>query len=129
MTDLSSLIETAVSMLPRAYAPYSNYSVACSLVSMEGAIFSGVNLENAAYSLCICAETAAIAQMVASGQQRIRDLIVLAGDQKLCTPCGACRQRIVEFSCADTRIHFCDHRKVIETCDVDSLLPNAFHFS
>ena len=129
MTDLTpSMIKLARQALNRAYAPYSNYHVASCLCSEDESLFTGVNVENASYSLTICAESSAICQMIAAGKQKIKSLVVLNGVNTLCTPCGACRQRIVEFSTKDTIVHLCNDQAVLKSISIDELLPFAFSF-
>ena len=86
-------------MLPLAYAPYSNYKVAAALLTADGKIFTGVNVENAAFGLTICAERAALFSAVSAGYRSFSHLVVLSQDSdNLPFPCGACRQVLREFS-------------------------------
>ncbi|CEK10898.1 cytidine deaminase [Legionella hackeliae] len=124
----TSMINQATLALPHAYAPYSNFQVASCLCSEDGSFFTGVNVENAAYGLTICAESAAICHMIAAGQRKIKSIVVLNGENTLCPPCGACRQRILEFSQPDTVVHLCTNQRVIKTMKITELLPEAFRF-
>ena len=86
----------------RAYAPYSHFHVGAALLTTEGEIVTGCNVENVSYSLTTCAERTAIARAVAehklgSNQLRIRAIAVTNREGRPCTPCGACRQIIFEF--------------------------------
>lgn len=127
MTDATRLmIKTAREALPRAYAPYSKYQVASCVQTEDGSIFTGVNVENAAYSVTICAESSAICQMIASGHQKIRSLVVMNGKGDFCSPCGSCRQRIAEFSDENTIIHLCDHQNILKSLTIAELLPFQF---
>ncbi len=129
MTDLiESMIDQAKAILNHAYAPYSNYRVASCLCSEDGSFYVGVNVENTSYGLTICAESAAICQMVAAGKQKIKSIVILNGVNTLCPPCGACRQRIYEFSTPDTMIHLCNHESIIKSMSMNELLPLAFKF-
>lgn len=129
MSDLTaSMIKHAKQALSCAYAPYSNYHVASCLCSDDGSLYTGVNVENASYGLSICAESAAICQMVIAGRQKITSLVVMNGMNTLCPPCGACRQRIVEFSTPDTVIHLCNQHTILKSISIDELLPYAFRF-
>ena len=121
-----SMINRANQALTRAYAPYSNYQVACCLYSKEGNFYTGVNVENASYGLSICAESSAICQMIAGGERKIKDLLVMNSENTFCTPCGACRQRIIEFASTDTTVHFVKEKTLIKTIGIDELLPYAF---
>ena len=75
-------------LLKNAYAPYSNFPVAAIIKGASGAIYSGVNVENAAYPQGWCAEASAIAAMVSSGETEIYELAVMAESDQICTPCG-----------------------------------------
>ena len=122
------MIDSACQGLHHAYAPYSNFSVASCISTEDDILFTGVNVENSSYGLTVCAETAAICQMIAAGQLKIKNIVILAGDNVLCSPCGACRQRIHEFSTPSTRIYLCNQETVLKTMTIDELLPFAFTF-
>lgn len=127
MVDLiGAMINKAKAVLPNAYAPYSNYQVAACICCDDDSFQTGVNVENASYGLTICAESSAICQMITAGKQKIKSLVVLNGTNSLCTPCGACRQRIAEFSTSETMIHLCNHQSLIRSLTIDELLPLAF---
>jgi cytidine deaminase len=123
---IKTMIDKALNALPSAYAPYSNYTVAACLCTEENTFFSGVNVENASYGLTSCAEASAICQMVTAGHRRIQSMVILAGDNRICPPCGGCRQRIHEFSSAETIIYLCNKDSIIQTFSMDTLLPIAF---
>ena len=128
MTNVSQqMFALAKETESNAYAPYSKYRVSACIQTENGDFFSGCNIENAAYGLTQCAESIAIAQMIAQqGKQTIRRILVTASSATLCTPCGACRQRIREFSSPDTEVILCNNKSVVETVSLDTLLPNAF---
>jgi len=92
------LIKRAEEMRPMAYAPYSNFSVGAALLCEDGTVFTGCNVENGAYSMCICAERTALVKAVSEGYQKFKAIAVTAGTDEPCLPCGACRQMLVEFS-------------------------------
>lgn len=121
-----TMIHEALKILPQAYAPYSNFSVSACLCTEEDALFTGVNVENSSYGLSVCAETSAICCMVASGKRRIKSIVILAGHNKACPPCGGCRQRIHEFSTPTTKIFLCNKDTILHTLSMDELLPMAF---
>ncbi len=127
MNEVTKLmINNARSALQNAYAPYSKYTVASCLCTKDNTLFTGVNVENSSYGLTVCAETSAICQMVAAGHHRIKSMVILAGDNALCPPCGACRQRIHEFSLEETRLYLCNKTVVLKTVSINELLPMAF---
>lgn len=95
----SQLLQAARQVLERAYAPYSRFRVGAALLTAQGGLFSGANVENASLGLTLCAERAAVAAAVAAEgpAMQIRALAVAAESQAACPPCGACRQVIFEF--------------------------------
>ncbi len=127
MTD-EELIETALAARERAYGAYSGYRVGAALLDESGHVHVGCNVENASYPQGSCAETGAIAAMVAAGGRRIVAIAVAGGREEPgdCTPCGGCRQRINEFADAKTRILARD-RGAWRTFTMDDLLPASFH--
>lgn len=126
--DDDALIEAAKAVRAYAHAPYSHYYVGSAVLDEKGRIHSGCNVENAAYPEGICAETAAIAAMVAAGGTRIVAIAALGGRQALepCTPCGGCRQRIAEFADANTRVVLLDDKGRPKRYSVSELLPASF---
>jgi cytidine deaminase len=110
----------------QAYAPYSRFRVGAAVTCANGKIFSGCNVENAALPNGICAETAAIAQMIASGEQRIVAILVLGEGEQLVTPCGGCRQRIREFADEATAVHVAGPGGLRQSFTLAELLPHSF---
>lgn len=125
---IAKMIAKAHTALPHAYAPYSRFTVASCIYTVQGNLYTGVNIENSSFGLTLCAETSAICNMVSAGERQIKSIVVLAGNNQLCSPCGACRQRIHEFSTSETLIHLCNKDSVFHSMTVDQLLPLAFDF-
>jgi cytidine deaminase len=123
------MIEKAKKALKNSYSPYSHFAVASCICTDNDLFFTGVNIENASYPLSICAEMSAISQMVNAGQTRIKSIVVLAGSNALCPPCGGCRQCIFEFSTPDTTVYLCNNKEVLHTSTINELLPLAFVFN
>ena len=121
------MIDKASQALQHAYAPYSKYSVSACLCSEDNTIFTGVNVENSSYGLTICAESSAICQMISAGNHQIKCMVIMNGENTLCPPCGACRQRIHEFHTPETRIYLCNKHTVLQELTLDDLLPLAFN--
>ncbi|XXK21889.1 cytidine deaminase [Arenicellales bacterium nBUS_48] len=113
-------------LLKNAYAPYSNFPVAAMIKGASGAIYSGVNVENAAYPQGWCAEASAIAAMVSSGETEIYELAVMAKSDEICTPCGGCRQKIREFASQDLKIFCFGPNGLKATYTLGELLPYSF---
>ena len=120
------LFAAASAAMERAYAPYSKFQVGAAILAANGQIYSGCNVENAAYPVGTCAEAGAIAAMVRDGAQQIREIVVIGRGEKMCTPCGGCRQRIREFATPDTKIHVCGPEGLRRTFTRDELLPESF---
>ena len=97
MTDCE-LVSLAHSMLDRAYAPYSHFPVGAALLCSDGTVFTGCNVENAAYGQCLCAERTALVKAVSEGHTHDwKTLAVISRGEDYCWPCGACRQMLYEF--------------------------------
>lgn len=110
-----------------AYAPYSKFRVGAALRAASGAVFSGCNVENAAYPEGVCAEAGAISAMVLAGHTRLREVVVVGNGQMPCTPCGGCRQKLREFGGPDTVIHLIgEDGTPLGSHRLDALLPHSF---
>ena len=120
------LIDHAKQIMQRAYAPYSNFYVGAAILSESGTIYSGCNVENAAYPVGSCAEAGAISAMIAGGDKQIKAIAVTGRGDELCTPCGGCRQRIREFAKADTPVLICDETGIRLQTTLEELLPHSF---
>ena len=126
MVESDDLLDAALAVRDRAYAPYSKFAVGAAIRTSSGAIYAGCNVENASYPEGCCAETSAIAAMVAAGERLIAEVVVCAESDTPITPCGGCRQRLAEFAGPDARIHLCDASGIVETVTLGELLPRAF---
>jgi cytidine deaminase len=126
--DDEKLIEAAKKARANAHAPYSNYFVGSAIIDDRGKLHAGCNVENAAYPEGTCAEANAIGAMVSSGGKKISVIAAVGGSDELeyCTPCGGCRQSILEFSDENTRILLLDEEGQIQKFSIDDLLPLAF---
>jgi cytidine deaminase len=120
------LLQSAREAMQRAYAPYSHFKVGAALLTSEGRIFSGCNVENASYGLTNCAERTAIFSAVAqTGPDLSIQAIVVLNDQKApCSPCGACRQVIYEFG-PDAIVVF-PAASGLKELSIAELLPEGF---
>ena len=97
MTD-QALVNLAFTMLEHSYVPYSHFPVGAALLCADGAVFTGCNVENAAYGSCICAERTALVKAVSEGHRDFVKLAVAGRGEDYCWPCGACRQMLYEFA-------------------------------
>lgn len=117
------LIEAAQSARDRAYAAYSNFHVGAAVQTESGKIFPGCNVENASYSLTICAERTALFSAIAAGERNFTHLVVAT--DKGVSPCGSCRQVIWEL-CGDIPITMVDEKGTCTETRSSDLLPFAF---
>ncbi|MGO1118151.1 cytidine deaminase [Rhodovibrionaceae bacterium A322] len=125
-SQLQPLIDAARQAMDRAHAPYSNFPVGAALRGKNGEIYSGCNVENAAYPEGWCAETSAIAALVMGQGDGIKEVVVMGKGDALVTPCGGCRQRLREFAAPDTPIHICGPEGLRQTFTLQELLPVSF---
>jgi cytidine deaminase len=123
---IAALFDAARAAQAKAYAPYSRFNVGAALRTPSGAIFSGCNVENAAYPQGACAETGAIGAMALAGELHIAEILVIGDGEGLCTPCGGCRQRIREFASPETPIHIAGPAGLRITLSLADLLPYSF---
>ena len=121
-----ALLAAARAVRARAHAPYSRFAVGAAVLDEQGRIHAGCNVENAAYPQGWCAETSAIAAMVAAGGRRITAVAVCAVADEPVTPCGGCRQRIREFADDDCPILVADEHALRARFTLGQLLPCSF---
>ena len=122
---LAKLLAAAQAARRHAHAPYSKFRVGAALLTADGKIISGCNIENASYGLTICAERAAVTTAVSEGYRKFQAIAIVA--PSACpTPCGACRQVLMEFG--DLPVFCADSRKAgrIQIYQLSALLPHAF---
>lgn len=120
------LVKTARSMLDKSYAPYSHFSVGAALECEDGTVFTGCNVENAAYSSTICAERTALVKAVSEGKQTFRRIAIAGSGDKFCWPCGACRQMLSEFSPDLEILVVFGQSNTYEKTSLSALLPHSF---
>lgn len=122
------LYSAAKQAAARAYVPYSRFPVGAALRLKDGSLINGCNVENASYGLCNCAERTAIFSAIAQGKQAadFDSLLIYMPGETLYSPCGACRQVIVEFFAPDAEIIATCDSKAWQRWQVNELLPGAF---
>lgn len=121
-----TLIEDARAVRENAYAPYSRFKVGAAIKSVSGAVYVGCNVENVASPEGTCAEAGAIAAMVAAGETRLAEVAVIAESPEPVTPCGGCRQKLIEFATPDAQIIMATTSGKTREMAVADLLPGAF---
>jgi len=122
--EKQSLIELANEARRRAYAPYSNYRVGAALRTKSGRIFTGVNVENAAYPSSICAERTAVFKAISEGELDFEIIAVVTDNGG--SPCGGCRQVLAEFGLKTLVVLADRDGTVVKETTVGDLLPDAF---
>lgn len=125
---VAEMLKQAKQAAKNAYSPYSKFSVGACIRATDGKFYTGCNIENLSYSLTLCAETSAIASMVSSGSKQIAEVVIFADGEELSTSCGACRQRICEFSHPDVKVHTFNNLDECKTLRMSELLPEPFSF-
>ncbi len=120
------LLQAALAARAHAHAPYSGFKVGAALRASDGSIHAGCNVENAAFPQGQCAEATAIGVMIAGGATRIAEILVVADGPETVSPCGGCRQRLVEFADPATPVHLAGPEGVRATVSLGELLPRAF---
>ena len=123
---MKDLFAAATTARANAHAPYSSFPVGAALRSLSGRVYAGCNVENAAFPQGQCAEASAIGAMVTGGDREIVEVAVVGGGEGPCTPCGGCRQRLVEFAGPETPVHLCGPEGLRQTVSLGELLPLAF---
>lgn len=124
--ELASLVESAKLARKNAYAPYSKFKVGAALLCPDGTVFTGVNVENAAYGETLCAEEVALGTAVADGRREFSAIAIVCGGESPCAPCGSCRQALAEFSPEMKVVMASADAAHIREMKLSELLPDAF---
>lgn len=121
------LVNEAFKAMENAYAPYSNYHVGAALLTDDGTVFWGSNIENASFGGTNCAERSAVFAAYSRGyrKENIKALAIVSDGDRLCGPCGICRQVLSELIEQDTPIYLSNHKDNMDTC-IRELLPMQF---
>lgn len=125
-TPPADLLSAANAVLSNAYAPYSHFPVAASVRAETGEIFAGCNIENAAFPMGVCAEVGAISALFAKGHHKVIEALILVSSDKICPPCGACRQRLLECAQLEISVHLCTLSGEYRHATLGELFPLAF---
>lgn len=124
--NIEQLIEEAKKAREKAYVPYSKFGVGAALLTTDGKVYHGCNIENAAYSMCNCAERTALFKAYSEGDRDFQLMAVVADTERPCSPCGACRQVISELCSKDMVVVLTNLKGDIQEMTVADLLPGAF---
>jgi cytidine deaminase len=123
--DIKNLAQRALKNRDKAYAPYSGFKVGAALVTSDGEIYDGANIENSSYGLTICAERVAAVRAISEGKRSFLTIAVACDDEGFCRPCGACRQFLAEFS-PEMEIIMVNASGEWESSSLAKLLPFSF---
>jgi len=126
MISDAELIALAKDARRFAHAPYSNFSVGAALLSSDGRVFTGCNVENSTYGLSMCAERVAIFKAVSDGSHEISKVVVVTDHEHIAPPCGCCRQMIWEFANDQTEVILANLTGDVRSYRIGELLPEAF---
>lgn len=124
--DREKLIEEAKTARKTAYVPYSKFPVGAALLTEDGQVFHGCNIENSSYSMTNCAERTAFFKAVSEGVKSFKALAVVGDTEGPVSPCGACRQVIAEFCKRDMPVYLTNLKGDVQMTTVEELLPGAF---
>jgi len=126
--DAKQLMALAKQAMERAYTPYSNFNVGAALLDADGHVHFGCNVENAAYSPSNCAERTALFRAIADGKpaRSFQAIAVIGDTEQPITPCGVCRQVLIELCAPQMPVYLCNLRGDMRETTVSELLPGAF---
>ncbi|MCW8849518.1 MAG: cytidine deaminase [Melioribacteraceae bacterium] len=125
--NYSELLQIANKVKVNSYSPYSKFRVGAVLVTDEGTLYSGVNVENASYGLTNCAERSAIFNAVSSGERKFKTIVLVSDAEDFITPCGACRQVLMEIGGKDLEVVMSNSENEIRILKLEELLPLSFN--
>jgi len=123
--DYSTLAEKAVKAKDVSFPPYSNFHVGAALLTADGKVYQGGNIETSSYSLTICAERTAVFKAFSEGERNFKAIAIASDAPEFCPPCGACRQ-VMQDLCGDIDIVMINHKKDIKVMKLSQLLPYPF---
>ncbi len=124
--EIDKLISEAEKVLDNSYAPYSRIRVASAVLCSDGRVFTGVNVENSSYGLTVCAERTAIFNAVTNGCRDFRAIAIVTDFDEPLTPCGACRQVMIEFVSDIIIVSKSVKTGIVKEYRLSELLPHAF---
>lgn len=125
--DYETLMEKAVEVSKKAYAPYSKFLVGACVLTENDKTYTGCNFENASLGLSICAERNAIGSAIADGERKIKAVAIYSPNMEMCYPCGACRQVLHEFRTENGIEIVLKKGNELVVKNIDELLPEGFN--
>ncbi len=125
--DKQQLIEKAKEMLQQAYVPYSKFPVGAAVLTANGNVYQGCNIENAAFPVTCCAERVAIFKAISEGERDFQSIAVIANTDRPVPPCGSCRQVMAEFFPEELPVYISNRDGEMNETTVGDLLPFSFN--
>ncbi|MFV0626231.1 MAG: cytidine deaminase [Alphaproteobacteria bacterium] len=126
MKIAEKLFNLAENARKNAYSPYSKFKVGAAIYANNQEYYASCNVENVSFPCGTCAEAGVISEMIANGGSKILEILIIADSNSLISPCGACLQRIKEFSDEETIIHLANHSGIQKSLKISDFLPLAF---
>ena len=123
---MEALVQKAIEVREKAYAPYSGFFVGAAAENEHGQVFTGCNVENVSFGATCCAERTAIFKAVSEGSKKITKMAVVSQSKDYCLPCGICRQVMIEFAMPDFVLAAAASNGSYQVFSLDDLLPHAF---
>lgn len=129
MNNYTQLLQQAKELLDKSYAPYSQFHVACLGVLNNNHIYGGVNIENVSYSAGVCAERSMICNIISNGDdpKDLTTIVIISDGEKICVPCGICRQTLAEFINDDVEIILANKHMEYQKVCLSDLFPYPFN--
>ncbi|MGG0657544.1 cytidine deaminase [Rummeliibacillus pycnus] len=124
--EKEQLMDLAREGREKAYVPYSKFKVGAALLTADGKVYKGCNIENSGYSMTNCAERTAMFKAVSEGERDFAAIAIVADTEGPCSPCGACRQVISEFCAPNMPVYLTNMKGDVKETTVAELLPGAF---
>ena len=124
--DYKELAQKAVEAKSKAVPPYSKFHVGAALLTEDGNVYSGGNIESSSYSLTICAERVALFKAISEGERNFKAIAISSDDEGFCSPCGACRQVLNDLCGSEIEVIMINHKKKLKILRLSELLPLPF---
>ena len=125
--NYSELLQIANKAKLNSYSPYSKFRVGAVIVTNDGTLYTGVNVENSSYGLTNCAERTAIFSAVSQGERKFKTIVLVSDAEDFITPCGACRQVLMELGGKDLEVVMSNSDNEIRILKLEELLPLSFN--
>jgi cytidine deaminase len=126
MFDAKELARKAVEAKSRAMPVYSNFHVGAAILTDEGKVYQGANIESSSYSLTICAERTAVFQAVLEGERNFKAVAIASDAEDFCPPCGACRQVLLDLCGKDLEVIMINQKNELKEFKLSELIPFSF---